>query len=96
MSRLRTELRIDTPLIGIGVDRLDYTKGIPERMDALDLLFRRRPDLRQQLTFVQIGVPSRSRIDSYAAVETVIDEKVAEINARYALRPREQGGKAGS
>ena len=84
MSRLRTELRIDTPLIGIGVDRLDYTKGIPERMDALDLLFRRRPDLRQQLTFVQIGVPSRSRIDSYAAVETAIDEKVAEINARYA------------
>lgn len=83
MSRLRTELRIDTPLIGIGVDRLDYTKGIPERMDALDLLFRRRPDLRQQLTFVQIGVPSRSRIDSYAAVETAIDEKVAEINARY-------------
>ena len=83
MSRLRTELRIDTPLIGIGVDRLDYTKGIPERMDALDLLFRRRPDLRQQLTFVQIGVPSRSRIDSYAAVETAVDEKVAEINARY-------------
>ena len=46
MSRLRVELQIDTPLIGIGVDRLDYTKGIPERMEALDLLFTRRPDLR--------------------------------------------------
>ena len=46
MSRLRVELQIDTPLIGIGVDRLDYTKGIPERMEALDLIFMRRPDLR--------------------------------------------------
>ena len=83
MSRLRVELQIDTPLIGIGVDRLDYTKGIPERMEALDLLFTRRPDLREKLTFVQIGVPSRSKIDSYAAVEAAIDQKVAEINARY-------------
>ena len=83
MSRLRVELQIDTPLIGIGVDRLDYTKGIPERMEALDLLFTRRPDLRGELTFVQIGVPSRSKIDSYAAVEAAIDQKVAEIDARY-------------
>ena len=70
-------------IIGVGVDRLDYTKGIPERLAALDRLLTARPELRGRLTFVQIGVPSRSRIDSYAAVETAIDEKVAEINARY-------------
>ena len=88
MNRLRHELQIDTPLIGIGVDRLDYTKGIPERLEALNVLFARRPDLRDQLTFVQIGVPSRSKLDSYAAVEAEIDQKVAELNTRYSRGSR--------
>ena len=84
MARLRRELRIDTPLVGIGVDRLDYTKGIPERLNALDCLFTRRPELRGQLTFVQIAVPSRSKLESYAAVEADIDQRVAAFNARHA------------
>ena len=83
MHRLAAELRIRTPVVGVGVDRLDYTKGIPERLDALDLLLTRRADLRGRLTFVQIGVPSRSTIDSYAAVEAAIDRKVEELNRRY-------------
>ena len=83
ISRLRRELQIDTPLVGIGVDRLDYTKGIPERLEALSLLLSRRPDLQEKLTFVQIGVPSRSKLDSYAAVEAEIDEKIVEINAKF-------------
>ena len=76
MRRLAGELRIDTPYVGVGVDRLDYTKGIPERLEALDLLLERRPDLRGRITFVQIGVPSRSTIDSYVAMEQAIDSKV--------------------
>ena len=83
MARLRQELGLDTPLIGIGVDRLDYTKGVLERLDALELLLKRRPDLRDQLTFVQIGVPSRSSLQSYVDVVEAIDRKVADINARY-------------
>ena len=83
-QRLRRELRIETPLVGIGVDRLDYTKGIPERLNALDSLFTRRPELRAQLTFVQIAVPSRSKLESYQAVESDIDLRVAAINARHA------------
>lgn len=83
MQRLAAELRIETPIVGVGVDRLDYTKGIPERLEALDLLLKRRPDLRGRVTFVQIGVPSRSTIDSYMAVEQAIDRKVQEINHRY-------------
>ena len=73
IARLRRELHIDTPLVGIGVDRLDYTKGIPERLEALSLLLTRRPDLREKLTFVQIGVPSRSILKSYAEVDAEID-----------------------
>ena len=83
-ERLRRELRIDTPLIGIGVDRLDYTKGIPERLSALDCLFTRRPELRAQLTFVQIAVPSRSKLESYQAVEADIDQRVGAINDKHA------------
>jgi len=70
-------------IVGVGVDRLDYTKGIPERLAALDLLLTARPDLRGRLTFVQIGVPSRSEIESYQAIESEIAQRVADINARH-------------
>ena len=66
----------------LGVDRLDYTKGIPERLDALDRLFTLKPEFRGRLTFVQIGVPSRSSLGSYGAIESEIDRKVRDINAR--------------
>ena len=82
-DRLRRELRLTAPIVGIGVDRLDYTKGIPERLDAIDRLLTARPELRSQLTFVQIGVPSRSKLESYAAIEREIDDKVAEVNSRH-------------
>ncbi|HEY6616497.1 MAG TPA: trehalose-6-phosphate synthase, partial [Vicinamibacterales bacterium] len=84
-QRLRALLDLRADIIGLGVDRLDYTKGIPERLDALDVLMAQRPDLRGRLTFVQIGVPSRSDLKSYAAIEAEIDERIAAINARYAV-----------
>ena len=85
MARLRQELGLDTPIVGVGVDRLDYTKGVLERLEALDLLLDRRPDLRDRMTFVQIGVPSRSTLPSYVGVVEAIDRKVADINARGGL-----------
>ena len=83
ISKLRRELNLDTSIIGIGVDRLDYTKGVIERLEALELLLQRRPDLRDRLTFVQIGVPSRSRLPSYVDVAEAIDRKVDQINKKY-------------
>jgi trehalose 6-phosphate synthase len=82
-DRLRRELRIAAPIVGVGVDRLDYTKGIPERLDALDRLLTERPGMASRLVFVQVGVPSRSRLDSYASIEKEIDGKIAAINARH-------------
>lgn len=84
--RLRRAFGLHAEIIGVGVDRLDYTKGIPERLDALDGVFKRRPELRGRLTFLQIGVPSRSDLGSYTAIEREIDERVAELNARYGLQ----------
>jgi trehalose-6-phosphate synthase len=89
-NRLRRELQLDTPIVGVGVDRLDYTKGIPERLAALDMVLERRPMLVERLTFVQIGVPSRSELESYGTIEREIDERVAELNARHA-RPGRPG-----
>ena len=80
IQRLIREFQIDSPVIGVGVDRLDYTKGIPERLEALDLLLKRRPDLEGRLTFIQIGVPTRSKLNSYASVEAVISKKVQELD----------------
>jgi trehalose-6-phosphate synthase/Kef-type K+ transport system membrane component KefB len=70
-------------VVGVGVDRLDYTKGIPERLEAIDRVLTRRPDLRGRFTFVQIGVPSRSELESYGAIESEIDRKVSEVNAKH-------------
>jgi trehalose-6-phosphate synthase len=84
-ARLRELFGLTAPFIALGVDRMDYTKGIPERLAALDALMRRRPDLRGRLTFVQIGVPSRSSLESYAAVEAEIDQRVHELNTRHAV-----------
>lgn len=91
-ERLRRELHLNDPaieVIGVGVDRLDYTKGIPERLEAVDRLLTNRPDLRGRFAFVQVGVPSRSKLESYASIENEIDEKVADINTRHGSGPED-------
>jgi trehalose-6-phosphate synthase/Kef-type K+ transport system membrane component KefB len=85
-QRLTEQFGLTASILGLGVDRLDYTKGIPERIEALDRVFTRRPELRGRLTFVQIGVPSRSDLESYSAIEAEIDRKVADLNARHGVR----------
>jgi trehalose-6-phosphate synthase/Kef-type K+ transport system membrane component KefB len=86
-DRLQALFGLTAEYIGIGVDRLDYTKGIPERLAAIEEVLRRRPALRGRVTFLQIGVPSRSALDSYSAIEREIDERIAALNARYSAGP---------
>jgi trehalose-6-phosphate synthase/Kef-type K+ transport system membrane component KefB len=84
-ARLARRFRLTGDVIGLGVDRLDYTKGIPERLDAIDGLLTRRPELRGRFTFVQIGVPSRSAIARYSAIEAEIGRRVAALNERHGV-----------
>src|SRR5690606_34912550 len=91
MAKLRKEFDLRFPLIGVGVDRLDYTKGIPERLAAVDRLLERRPGLAHPLTFVQVGVPSRSKIASYRDIEQQVDRQVEAINEKYRAH-RSDGG----
>jgi trehalose 6-phosphate synthase len=70
-------------LVGLGVDRLDYTKGIEERFGAVDALLERHPEYRRRFTFVQVAAPSRTRIRRYQELETEVSAIVREINERW-------------
>ena len=69
----------------LGVDRLDYTKGIPERMRAFGRLLDEDPSLRERLVFLQIMVPSRTDVAAYAELKEQIDQLVGEINGRHGV-----------
>jgi alpha,alpha-trehalose-phosphate synthase [UDP-forming] len=71
-------------LLGIGIDRADYTKGIPERLFAIDRLLETHPEHRGRLVFLQVAVPSRTRIGSYDRLNREIAQIVDTINERWA------------
>lgn len=67
----------------LGADRLDYTKGIVERLRAFEDALARRPELRRRVTLIQIAVPSREHIAEYRELRAEIERLVGEINGRY-------------
>jgi alpha,alpha-trehalose-phosphate synthase [UDP-forming] len=71
--------------LGIGIDRIDYTKGIPDRLNAIDCLLEKNPEYRGRLVFVQVGVPSRVNIGNYAHLNAELDAQVRRINDRWRL-----------
>lgn len=70
--------------LGLGVERLDYTKGIIERFAAVERLLEREPSWIGRFVFVQIAAPSRSSIEEYQNFEVRVREAVTRINARFA------------
>ncbi len=81
--RLRFERGLEGVRVGLGVDRMDYTKGIPERLEALETMLERHPEWRGKFAFVQIAVPTRIEIDEYRAVRDRTREAAARINERF-------------
>ncbi len=69
--------------LGLGVDRVDYTKGIPERFRAIERLFDLHPSYRGKLVFVQIGAPSRTRIKRYQDLTAEVEGEADRINRRF-------------
>ena len=82
-QELLASLDITAEFIGVGVERLDYTKGLPERFRALGRFFERFPEYRERLVFVQLAAPSRSTIPRYQALEAEVDAAVQEVNGAY-------------
>ena len=69
----------------LGIDRLDYSKGIPHRIEAFRNTLERYPELRRKLTLVQVVVPSRRNIPMYQGLKTEIDRLVSEVNSSFTM-----------
>lgn len=70
-------------LLGVGVDRLDYTKGIEERLEAVETLLERYPEYRGRFTFVQLAAPSRTKIERYRLLNEAVEQLADRINVRF-------------
>lgn len=83
MEELRQHHHLGQCQVGVGVDRIDYTKGIAERFRALERLFEKHPELRGRFTFVQLGAPSRTHIPRYRDLVADLEQMADAINWRF-------------
>lgn len=67
----------------IGVDRLDYTKGLPEKLKGYKTFLEKNPELRDKVLLIQIAIPSREDVKAYQDLESHVNELVGQINGQY-------------
>ena len=72
-------------IIGVGIDRFDYTKGIPDRLRAIQVFLKNYPQYLGRFVFIQAGVSSRENIKAYKTVNREIDNLVEEVNTKYSM-----------
>ena len=82
-AALCAELGVEASLLGVGVDRVDYTKGILERFRAIERFLELNPAYQQRFTFAQIGAPSRTDIERYKNFLAEVSAEAERINARF-------------
>ncbi len=83
MERWVARLDLRGRKLGLGIERLDYTKGIPSRLEAIDYFLTHHPEWRGRVLFVQIAAPSRSSLMSYQREEAAIDALAEQVNAKW-------------
>lgn len=83
VQRERHQIRRPDQQLLLGIDRLDYTKGIPRRLLAYERLLQERPALRGRVRLIQVAVPSRDGVPSYQRFRQEIDELVGRINGEH-------------
>jgi trehalose 6-phosphate synthase len=81
IARLRSSLQHAT--LAIGVDRVDYSKGLINRLQAFDRMLQLTPSLKREVSLLQIAVPSRTQIDAYRQLRAELAALVGEINGRH-------------
>jgi alpha,alpha-trehalose-phosphate synthase [UDP-forming] len=77
------DLNIHATLLGVGVDRVDYTKGILERFRGIERFLELNPSYQRRFTFIQIAAPSRTNIERYQKLLEEVTAEAARINARF-------------
>jgi trehalose 6-phosphate synthase/phosphatase len=68
----------------VGIDRLDYTKGIPRRLLAFEQLLRKHPEWRERVRFIQVAVPSRTNVERYQEFRDMVDTLIGRIHGQFA------------
>lgn len=82
-SSVLKRLKIKTEYLAVGVDRVDYTKGIPQRLQAIDRFLTEHPSFRGRFTYVGVATPSRGDVHGYDEVMSEIKTLAEDINARH-------------
>ena len=82
-SALLERLGVRASYMGVGVDRIDYTKGIPERFRGIEAFLENCPSYRRQFTFIQIASPSRTEIARYHDLIREVESEAERINRRF-------------
>jgi len=82
IEQLKARYNLYNKYIGVGVDRLEYTKGLIKRFQAIDLFFDRYPEYRGKFTFIQITVPTRIK-EPYISYKANLEKLIRNINRRY-------------
>jgi trehalose 6-phosphate synthase len=85
-ERLLREVGTSAEFLGVGVERIDYTKGLPERFRAMGRFLERHPEYRERVTFVQLGAPSRTHIKRYQELQQEVEATIAEVNQKFQTR----------
>jgi trehalose 6-phosphate synthase len=67
----------------LGIDRLDYSKGIPERIRAIEYALTKYPSLKEKITYIQVVVPSRTEVPEYQNLKAEIERLVGEVNGKF-------------
>lgn len=84
--KILERLNIRTPHVGLGVDRLDYTKGILERFKGIETFFDQHPNYREQFTFLQIASPTRESVEKYKEYAAQVTSEAERINGIFRTR----------
>ncbi len=84
VAQLRREWRLQDKAVLLGIDRLDYTKGFPDRLRAWERCLQRHPELTGKAVLVQVAAPSRQRIQAYKDLASEVQTLTDEINWRHA------------
>ena len=83
MERLNDEWGLGGSIVGLGIDRIDYTKGIPHRLRAVERFLEKYPEYLGKVVFVQAGAASRTTIDAYQQLSEQLEQLIERINGRF-------------
>jgi trehalose 6-phosphate synthase len=83
IARICKECELDGKIVALGVDRIDYTKGLAERMMAVDRFLEKNPSYKGRFVFIQLGAPSRTHIKRYHDLMGELDELAEKINWKH-------------